>query len=255
MQMPVNPFDVRAVAERYSQGRFFFHDVVIDRVHQKLQLSHKVRRALDIGCGTGLSARALVGVAEQVDAIDASQSMLDCAFRHSDITYRLMRAGGLSFPDATFDLITLCQVLQWLDQELFFKEARRIVKRDGHIVIYDNFFLWDSESDLREWFRDRYESRFPPPVKRASLTGNGELVPEGFAFDGYEAYSVPTALTLKGLIDHLMTGGSVSAAVDQRGGSVRDAVQWLENELRPFFLSTPTILFPFGGFIYYLKKL
>lgn len=79
-------FNPKTAAERYSKGRPFFHSLIINRIKQFLQVE-RVSSALDVGCGTGLSAVALSEIAETVVGIDASREMISLAPKQPNINY------------------------------------------------------------------------------------------------------------------------------------------------------------------------
>ena len=49
-------FSFQRVAEGYATHRPYFHPVVIARIRGYLGLKGKLDKALDVGCGTGLSS-------------------------------------------------------------------------------------------------------------------------------------------------------------------------------------------------------
>ena len=252
-----NPFDAKSVAQRYGKGRAYFHVIVMERIRKRLSLPRKLGRALDVGCGIGLSSRALLEIAEQVEAIDASPWMLEAPYLDPRIRYRQMPAEKLDFPNASFDLITMSQVLHWTDAAQSFSEACRVLKPGSFVVIYDDFFLWraDEEVPFVKWFRTRFAARFPsPPRNTQPLNSQGQFRPAGFTFAGYEEYSHPESLTKEQLITHLITQSTVISAVDHAGESLEHAVQFLQNQLQTFFGSAPELTFPFGGHVYYLFR-
>ena len=62
----MNFFSSSIAAERYAAGRPDFHANTINRVKDFLNVGSKLPKALDIACGTGLSAKALLSVADKV---------------------------------------------------------------------------------------------------------------------------------------------------------------------------------------------
>jgi predicted TPR repeat methyltransferase len=58
----INYFDPKSAAERYAKGRPYFHPQIINRIQAYLSLTEPVARALDVGCGTGLSTIALKAI-------------------------------------------------------------------------------------------------------------------------------------------------------------------------------------------------
>jgi SAM-dependent methyltransferase len=82
------------VALGYATARPYLHPEIFEGVRAQLGLSGKVARALDVGCGTGLSSVALGALAGEVVGTDASAPML----RHARASKR--RPGATSRPRA-----------------------------------------------------------------------------------------------------------------------------------------------------------
>lgn len=109
------------------------------------------RRILDVGCGTGRLAEALVRESRaKVWAIDSSDRMVAVARRTlpPDVGVRLGDAARLPFRDAWFDRVTMSLVLHLLDRREALSEARRVVHDDGRIAIstfhpehFDSYWL------------------------------------------------------------------------------------------------------------------
>lgn len=252
-----NPFTAESLAGRYDRGRPYFHPLVIERIRRRMPAGMNIHQALDVGCGTGLSTRALLALAERVEGLDASPAMLKRAHRDPRITYQLGRAEELGYPEESIDLLTVSQTLHWTDQGRFFERAAGVLKPGGWLVIYDNFFLWRAgeTTPFSRWYRERYLKTFPPPPRgQLRVDAAGSLRPRGFDFAGYEEYSTPESLTRGRLIDYLVTQSNMAAAIDARSVDLGAAVSWLERELPPFFGSRSTLTFPFGGPIYCLVR-
>jgi ubiquinone/menaquinone biosynthesis C-methylase UbiE len=96
--------------------------------------------ALDLGCGTGRHALWLARRGARVTAVDFSERMLERARRKRGasavrfVTHDLHRR--LPFPDGAFDLVVSGLVLEHIgDLDLFFGEARRVLRPGGHAVV------------------------------------------------------------------------------------------------------------------------
>lgn len=242
-----NPFDHESVAARYNLSRPYFHPHVVSRIKARLALSAPFDRALDVGCGTGLSSRALLEIARRVDASDPSEAMLRHAHRDPALFYRRAEAGSLEYEDRAFDLMALSQSVHWADQPKFFSEARRLIKPGGVLALYDHFFLWkaDPEQPFSRWFRERYQVRFPAPPR--SGQPDPGLAPDGFSLLHYEEFAFPSSYDLEHLIRYLITQSNVCSACDARGAPIEEAIDWLRAELGPFFRDPPTLTLPAGG--------
>ena len=80
------------------------------------------RRLLDAGSGTGALARHLVQIAESVDAVDASQAMMDQGKnlpdgKHPHLNWILGRIEDVSLI-GPYSLITAGNSLHWMDWTL-----------------------------------------------------------------------------------------------------------------------------------------
>jgi SAM-dependent methyltransferase len=92
------------------------------------------RRILDLGTGTGAVARL---VAErfpeaEIVGVDISARMIDEARRLTDaprVDYQVADAQSLPFPDGSFDLITLGNMIP------FFDELARLLTRGGRVIV------------------------------------------------------------------------------------------------------------------------
>ena len=102
-------------------------------------------RVLDVGCGTGVVARAaarIVGERGAVTGLDFNPDMLDVAQRvptpgdSGRITYVLGSAGDIPYPDGSFDLVTCQQMLQFApDRPAVLRQFRRVLAPGGRTAI------------------------------------------------------------------------------------------------------------------------
>ena len=88
----------------------------------------KFDTAWDCGTGNGQVAAKLAERFKTVYATDISEDQLKHAQQRANIIYRRERAEQTSFPDHSFDLITVAQAIHWFDFDAFYKEVRRVAK-------------------------------------------------------------------------------------------------------------------------------
>lgn len=124
---------------------------------------------LDVGCGGGLLAEEFARLGCQVTGIDPSIQSLNTARTHAQqsglhIIYQEGTGENLPFPDASFDLVTCCDVLEHVKNlDLVIQEISRVLKPEG-LFFYDTinrtFLAWLATIKLaQEWKM----TRFMPP--------------------------------------------------------------------------------------------
>lgn len=252
----MNFFSPKSAAERYSKGRPHFHPIIIERIRKFLSLKEPLPRALDVGCGTGLSTIALKEIARKVVGVDAASEMIALAKRDTRIEYLIAGAEQLPFRDGEFDLITLSQAFHWLDREKFLEEARRVLRASGWLVVYDNYFLgrMEEDADFHEWFRENYPKRFPGPARASLAFSEEDSENNGFRLLGHEQYLNTARFSLTGLVDYLLTHSNVIAAVEYGVEDINEVRRWLTENIKPFYEELKEAGLIFNGLIWYLQS-
>jgi SAM-dependent methyltransferase len=102
------------------------------------------QRVLDVGCGTGVlarAARARVGAGGHVGAIDPNDGMLAVARRtEPDVDWNTGVAERLPFRDRAFDhALSQFALMFFTDADAALMEMSRVTAADGHVVLA----VWD----------------------------------------------------------------------------------------------------------------
>jgi ubiquinone/menaquinone biosynthesis C-methylase UbiE len=100
----------------------------MEAAREHLHITNRLGRALDIGCGAGLSTAALESLAETVVGLEPVQAMLT----HSRVVapgalFLVGRAERLPFSAGAFDLIAAAGALNYVDVDLFLPDAVRVL--------------------------------------------------------------------------------------------------------------------------------
>ncbi len=233
----MNFFAPRTAAERYAKGRPFFHPALVARIAELLRPAAPFGRALDVGCGTGLSTLALRSLAREVAGVDASAAMLAHAPKDAGPRFCLASAERLPFGGGAFDLLTACQAFHWLDREKFLAEARRVIRGGGWLVVYDNYFTARTEGaePFSDWHRCTYLQRFPAPPRGSLSFTPEEAAGQGFELRAEERFENSYGFTKDELVDFLLTHSNVIAAVEGKGDDLEEVRLWLSEGVAPFF--------------------
>jgi demethylmenaquinone methyltransferase/2-methoxy-6-polyprenyl-1,4-benzoquinol methylase len=141
------------IADKYDQtadGRF---TADFKKELLKLCTVYSGDKILDVGCGNGsliyeISRKANV----QAYGVDLSPNMIEiCRQRYADIVFEVSSGEKLSFADNSFNLLTICCVLHHLhNADNFVKEARRVLRQDGLLIIGEPWFPWGIRQ-LTDW--------------------------------------------------------------------------------------------------------
>lgn len=245
----MNPFTALQTARAYAQGRPYFHPLVMEKV-RALDLRTPVETAVDVACGTGLSSVALLALADRVVATDLSPEMLSYAPQDARINYELAPAEALPLANESTELITVSSAFHWFDRTAFLREARRVLRADGWLVVYENFFRGQPENTaFTDWLTAYYTAHPSPPKDRTPFT-EGDAHDAGFNFIDRLNYENTWSFGLDDFVSYLLSQSNAVAAV-VRGQSAGELCAELTEQLEPFFGDdTP---FSFSGFIWILS--
>ena len=153
------------------------------------------RRVLDVGCGTGRLAEALVDDGARVWGVDASPEMLAVAKQKQlrGAAFRVAHAEKLPFRAGWFERAFMWLSAHLVDRPRAFAESRRVLTRDGSlgVVTFDplhfgSYWLNDLFPSIAEIDR----ARFPD---RDGLAA--DLAESGFSDVGFERLSQSGSLS------------------------------------------------------------
>ena len=253
----MNYFTPKETAKRYKNGRPDFHNNTILKVKDFLQIERKFEKALDIACGTGLSTKVLLDIAENIYGTDSSTEMLKNAFQHDKITYQIAVAEQQPFSNNEFDIITVCSGVHWFDIDKFLFETNRLLKNNCFLVLYDNYFISEMVDEIKfnYWFPEIYLKAFPSPNRKNNYEWSIEnLSPKGFLFIKEEIFKNTIEFTKEELILYFTTQSNITACIESGNSTYVDIENWLDKELSQFFSTQKKRKINFGNWIKYLQK-
>lgn len=247
----MNPFG--ALAAGYASSRPAVHPLVLDKV--RAYLGRKVRRALDVGCGSGVSTRPLELIAEERIGLEPAAAMLAFGAQVAPGA-RFVAAAAELLPvrDASIDVITAAGSLNYADTGRFFGEARRVLGPGGAVVVYDfsSGREFPDSPALAEWFLE-FEARYPWPPSEGRALSPAILAAEapGFALEHHEDFAETLRLTPEFYAGYVMTETNVAYAI-RRGASHEEIRDWCGRSVEAVFGGVPRDVV-FRGYIAYFR--
>lgn len=96
---------------------------------------HRTDKVLDLGCGFGRVFPALAGYSGLVYGVDVDMAMLEEATKHPYVSLHKASAEETNYPPAYFKHVVCIAVFDVVEQPEAIKEANRILKRGGKLLI------------------------------------------------------------------------------------------------------------------------
>ncbi|OAA26415.1 methyltransferase family protein [Frankia sp. EI5c] len=111
-------------------------------------------RAVDVGAGTGIATRALLGHGARVLPVEPGAVMLDRLRRHSP-GLPVVRGDGEALPlrAASVDLVTYAQAWHWVRVPTAAAEAARVLRPGGSLAVWWN----DVDAEDFHWYQRQQE--------------------------------------------------------------------------------------------------
>ena len=119
-----------------------------EQMYELLRLVVRQKTVLELATGTGLIAKHIVRYADHIEAIDASQEMIEQAkqgVKSAKLYFSVQDMFHLPYADQSFDVVIVSNALHIVPEpEKALAEIRRVLKEDG-ILIAPTFTHADNE--------------------------------------------------------------------------------------------------------------
>jgi SAM-dependent methyltransferase len=238
-----NPFDSDQAARRYAGARPYYHRSALDLAMGQQPIS-PARVALDVGCGTGLSALAVSDLADRVIAIDASAAMLRAAQRRPGIRYLVATAERIPVGDGEADLATVGGAFHWFDQPSAFAELARVLRDGASLVVYSDFFhgKLKGQPGFVSWLTEFYLPRYPSPIRHAQFDPDA-AVRAGFGRVSFRESEYDVPFTSEEMADYLLSQSNAAAVIESGTISAGALRNQIINETAAFFTDDERAIF------------
>lgn len=247
-----NPYDSEKMAAFYTRPKILY-TTAVTHIAENLKLSQPFESALDIGCGTGISTVALKPIAQQIAGIDPTEHMLKYAIQDENVRYQQAAAESLPFPDQSFNLVTAFVAFHWVDQPRFLKEAARVLKDNGELIICNYDFIGIESKEYREWKDNVFSPKFPPLPGQRNYIANSHKTCE-FPSTLQLNYPLITDMDLNDLVEIHMTYGGVFDAVNQNRDTPENVRKWLVEEFSTLLKDKNVVPFAWNTSIWCIQR-
>ena len=260
-------FDFKRIAEGYK-NRPYLHKQVIEQFQNDTG-GQQFTLGLDIGCGAGLSTKALKSICANVIGTDISSEMIHVAEevceQDENITCLVSSAENLKVSDLTvlnlpiedikIDIATAAGAIQWIDRDPFLSNMHQLMRDNGYLLIYD-FAISDTMLEnpaYTDWWHNQYLIEFPRPYRNESVWRNEDVSPYGFRMIDQIDLKMEYSFDLESFIEFMMIQSNVNAMIETGEISVEEVHQWFQLTLSPIFHDQTQHLL-FKGYSWYLQN-
>lgn len=152
-------------AEVYTDGRPSYAQELIECLYQKYGFTERSVIA-DIGSGTGKLAKQLLDRGSSVFGVEPNRDMRNIAEKelcgYENFISVDGTAGATNLDPESVDFITVAQAFHWFDVNEFKSECKRILRKNGKIVL-----IWNTRDMVCGVNRDSYDifTRYCPNFK------------------------------------------------------------------------------------------
>lgn len=141
------------------------YDQALDRMIRRIVERGQIKagdKVLDVGCGTGASSRdihqltgaSVTGIDIAREAIEFGQEQVVSQGLTDAVRLQSMSATHLTFPDASFDVVTAIDCCCHFDtREEFLRQAARVLRPGGRLVLLDIVDVDDAQGVGRSLLR------------------------------------------------------------------------------------------------------
>jgi SAM-dependent methyltransferase len=231
-------YDSSRLASAYAHDRPAVHQRIVQSIGEHLRITKatRLRRALDVGCGAGLSTAAIEPLAKTVVGLEPVLTMLKHG--HSIAPQALFLVGQaehLPFSSRAFDLVTAAGSLNYADLDLFLPEAGRVLAPGGALAIYDFSAgrRLRGSNRLGEWYSE-FERLYPAPPGYFLDVRGLAYGRSGLRLDGYEELEVAVPMTVGSYLPYALSETSVELAIS-RGVPEAKIREWCRSTLDRVF--------------------
>ena len=165
---------MKFTGERFVPEKSLLEDEIgYEHLHRYYSASQLVQNkdVLDLACGEGYGSAILATNASSVAGVDIDAETIQWAKEKYTATHSKLRfvegsATAIPFDNNTFDVVVSFETIEHMDaamQELFMHEIKRVLRKDGILVMstpdkknYSDRFHHENSFHVKEFYRDEF---------------------------------------------------------------------------------------------------
>ncbi len=145
-------------------------------------------RVLDAGCGVGGAAffvnettnAKVVGISLSTKQLSVANEQVEKRGLKGEVEFHCMDFTNTDFESESFDVVWACEsVCHAADKADFIKEAYRLLKKGGRLVMSDFFIVDENQVDKNRWI-DKWKATWAVPDFVTANLFQAKLKEEGF---------------------------------------------------------------------------
>lgn len=230
----ISVYDSERLAAAYAFDRPPIHEQIL----RSARLDRQADRALDVGCGAGLSTAALAPLARGAVGLEPIPTMLA---HHRTVApqarFVIGQAERLPFAAGSFDLVTAAGSLNYTDLPSALAEIARVLTQDGTFLLYDFSVGRRSVNGdgLADWFA-LFEQRFPwPPGWQPFDVRELPLAGYGLRLVDYTDVETRLPMAFDAYLRYMLSEVNVDNAIARGACSAEEARDWCRTTLETVF--------------------
>ena len=214
-------FDSARIAEGYKK-RPFLHGQVIEQFTERIG-QNRFHRGIDIGCGAGLSTKALRKICGHVTGMDSSGEMIQVAKEvlgeDPAVDFFVEKAENISRVSEQIDIVTAAGVVQWVDRDAFLKGLEPRMKEGGYLLVYD-FGISDTMEEnpsYTKWWKEWYLPHFPRPYRDEHQWNQEDVGKYHFRICFQDRITLKHIFSLDDFVEFMLMQSNVNARIEKAG--------------------------------------
>lgn len=230
----ISVYDSERLAAAYAFDRPPIHEKIL----RSARLDRQADRALDVGCGAGLSTITLAPLARRAVGLEPIPTMLA---HHRTVApqarFVIGQAERLPFAAGSFDLVTAAGSLNYTDLPPALAEIARVLTRDGTFLLYDFSVGRRSVNgdELAGWFAS-FEQRFPWPQGWQPFDVRElPLAAYGLRLVDYTDVETRLPMAFGAYLRYMLSEVNVDNAIARGACSAEEARDWCRTTLETVF--------------------